>query len=132
MAEAIVNTRWGDRWEAFSAGTRPAGLVHPYAVRALEEIGIAHKGRSKSTEEFRQVDLDLVVTVCDSAAEECPVWLGRGRKLHCGFPDPAKARGTELEVMQAFRRVRDGIISEIPEVLAQVEQNIDREGSDHE
>lgn len=124
MAEAIVNAGMGDRWQAFSAGTRPAGLVHPYALRALQEIGISHQGRSKSADEFREVNLDLVVTVCDSAAEECPVWLGKGRKLHQGFPDPAKAKGSETNVMEAFRRVRDGIAAEIPGVLARVEQEL--------
>ena len=72
IAEAIVNYRLGDRWEAVSAGTKPAGYVHPKVLEALTEIGIQHQGRSKSVNEFRGVDFDLVVTVCDSAAEECP------------------------------------------------------------
>ncbi|HEX7621119.1 MAG TPA: arsenate reductase ArsC, partial [Anaerolineales bacterium] len=76
MAEAIVNTRRADNWEAASAGTKPAGCVHPMALAALSEIGIQHSGRSKLVDEFRDVDLDLVVTLCDSAQEECPVWLG--------------------------------------------------------
>ena len=79
MAEAIVNARLGDAWQAFSAGTKPAGYVHPKALTALSEIGIQHTGRSKMADEFRDVDFDLVVTVCDSAAEECPVWLGMGK-----------------------------------------------------
>ena len=73
MAEAIVNPRLGDRWHAFSAGVRPAGTVHPNAVRALAEIGIQHKGRSKSADEFRAAAFDLVVTACDQAAEACPM-----------------------------------------------------------
>ena len=72
MAEAIVNHRLGETWEAVSAGTKPAGYVHPKALVALAEIGIQHQGRSKLADEFRGVDFDLVVTVCDSAAEECP------------------------------------------------------------
>jgi arsenate reductase len=119
MAEAIVNARLGDLWQALSAGTRPAASVHPHAIRALEEIGIRHEGRTKSADEFRQVDLDLVVTVCDSAAEECPVWLGKGKRVHHGFPDPAKAEGSDAEVMDVFRAVRDAIQREIPELLAQ-------------
>src|SRR3990172_7300370 len=99
MAEAIVNTRMGDQWEAVSAGTKPTGSVNPYALRALAEIGIAHRGRSKHADEFRDVAFDLVVTVCDSAAEECPVRLGKGKRTHLGFPDPAKATGTDEEVM---------------------------------
>jgi arsenate reductase len=118
MAEAIVNARLGEEWEAVSAGTKPTGSVHPKAVAALAEIGIQHQGRSKSADEFQGVDFDLVVTVCDSAAEECPVWLGKGRKLHHSFPDPAKAQGTDDEIMAAFRAVRDAILSEIPALLA--------------
>ena len=68
---------------------------------------IEHQGRSKQADEFRGVPFDLVVTVCDSAAEECPVWLGPGKRTHLGFPDPAKATGTDEEVMAAFRAVRD-------------------------
>jgi len=109
MAEAIVNHELSDTWEAVSAGTRPAGFVHPRALAALAEIGIQHQGRSKSVEEFRQATFDVVVTVCDSAAEECPVWLGRGKRLHIGFPDPAQATGTDEAVMGVFRSVRDEI-----------------------
>ena len=117
MAEAIINARLGDQWEAVSAGTRPQGYVHPLALRALEEIGIHHQGRSKSANEFRDADLDLVVTVCDSAAEECPVWLGKGRKVHCGFTDPFNAEGTDEQKMELYRRVRDQIASKIPGLL---------------
>jgi arsenate reductase len=109
MAEAIVNFDLRNDWEAFSAGTRPAGFVHPLALAALTEAGIEHRGRSKSVDEYRQAEFDLVVTVCDSAAEECPVWLGKGKRLHIGFPDPAHATGTEAEVMEVFRKVRDDI-----------------------
>lgn len=109
MAEAIVNARLGDRWQAFSAGTKPAGFVHPLAVEALREIGIQHQGRSKRAEEFRNVDFDLVITVCDSAERECPLWLGKGKRVHHSFPDPAKAHGTAEEIMNVFRAVRDEI-----------------------
>jgi arsenate reductase len=118
MAEAIVNTRLGAAWEAVSAGTRPTGAVHPAAIRALQEIGIAHTGRSKSADEFRGVPFDLVVTVCDDAAENCPVWLGQGQRVHLGFPDPAKATGTEEQVLAAFRAVRDDIARRVPDLLA--------------
>lgn len=122
MAEAIVNARYGGQWQAFSAGTHPAGYVHPKAIKALEEIGVHNQGRSKSADEFHDVDFDLVVTVCDSAAEECPVRLGRGRRVHFGFPDPAKARGSDAEVMDVFRTVRDSIARDIPGVLARADQ----------
>lgn len=118
MAEAIVNAWLGDQWEAVSAGTKPAGYVHPNALRALAEIGIVHHGRSKNADEFRDTPLDLVVTVCDSAAEECPVWLGTGRRLHRSYPDPAKAEGTDEEVMAVFRAVRDDMMRNMPALLA--------------
>lgn len=124
MAEALVNARLEDRWQAFSAGTHPAGYVHPSALKALEEIGIHHEGRSKSADEFRDAELDLVVTVCDAADEECPVWLGKGRKLHRGFPDPAKSIGSPSEVMDGFRKVRDDLARQIPELLEEAEKTI--------
>jgi len=117
LAEAIVNARLGDEWQAYSAGTKPAGHVHPNALRVLAEIGIEHPGRSKSVQEYRDQLFDLVVTVCDAAAEDCPLWLGQGQRVHLGFPDPAKATGTEAEILTAFRRVRDDIGEQIPGLL---------------
>lgn len=119
MAEAIVNTRLGDVWTAYSAGTQPTGYVHPLALQVLAEIGIEHQGRSKSADEYRNTPFDLVVTVCDDAAENCPVWLGRGRRVHLGFLDPAKVTGTDEVVMAVFRAVRDDIARQIPAYLAQ-------------
>lgn len=116
MAEAIVNARLGDTWEAVSAGTKPAGYTHPKAIAALAEIGIQHEGRSKLADEFKGTDFDLVVTVCDSAAEECPVWLGKGKKVHHSFFDPA-----QTDDMEDFRRVCDEILQVIPQILEQVE-----------
>jgi len=120
MAEAIVNARMSDEWEAVSAGTKPAGYVHPKAIQVLQEIGIQHQGQSKLAETYRNLPLDLVVTVCDSAAEECPVWLGPGKRTHHSFEDPAKATGSEEEVLQAFRRVRDQIAEQIPTLLQEI------------
>jgi arsenate reductase len=118
MAEAIVNARLGDRWRAFSAGTKPAGYVHPLALRVLKDIGIEHQGESKSTEQFKGVEFDLVVTVCDDAAENCPVWLGKGNRVHLGFPDPAKAQGSDEEILKIFRTVRDDMLQKVPALLA--------------
>lgn len=98
MAEAIVNARLGDSWQAVSAGTKPAGYVHPKALTVLSEIGVEHTGRSK-------------------LAEECPIWLGQGKRVHQSFPDPAKAEGTEAEIMDVFRSVRDDIEKEMIEFL---------------
>jgi arsenate reductase len=125
MAEAIVNATLGTQWHAVSAGTKPEGYVHPHAVAVLREIGIEHHGRSKSVDEFQGMEFDLVVTVCDSAAEECPVWLGKGKKVHHSFPDPARSGDIE-----EFRRVRDAIAREIPALLHQVERTttIERHG----
>ncbi|HEV8260236.1 MAG TPA: arsenate reductase ArsC [Burkholderiales bacterium] len=118
MAEAIVNARQAESWRAYSAGVRPAGYVHPMALQVLEEIGIAHTGTSKSIAELPTKDFDLVITVCDSAAEECPVWPGRaGRRLHHSFYDPAKAQGNEAERLSVFRQVRDEMLDKIPQLL---------------
>lgn len=111
MAEAIVNARMSGEWQAVSAGTKPTGYVHPKALAALAEIGIQHEGRSKLADEFRSVDFDLVVTVCDSAAEECPVWLGKGKRVHHGFSDPAKT-----DNIADFRKVRDEMLRVLPEI----------------
>ena len=110
MAEGLVNHFLREAWEAYSAGTDPAGYVHPLAIRAMAELGIDISGRrSKPVDEFRDATLDLVVTVCDDAAENCPRWLGQGRVAHISFPDPARATGTQAERLAAFRRVRDDI-----------------------
>jgi arsenate reductase len=120
MAEAIVNARMGQEWQAVSAGTQPTGYVHPNAIRVLAEMGIDISGaRSKSAEEFRGAAFDLAVTVCDDAAENCPVWLGEGKRVHLGFPDPAETTGTDEQVMTVFRKVRDGIAVQVPVLLRQ-------------
>jgi arsenate reductase len=119
MAEAIVNAHLGSIWQAVSAGTFPTGYVHPLAIQVLNEIGIHHQGVSKSVDQFRQQSFDLVITVCDSAAEECPLWLGPGRRVHRGFPDPAKVMGSEDDILFAFRQVRDSIAEQIPLLLIQ-------------
>jgi arsenate reductase (thioredoxin) len=117
MAEAIVNTQLGDEWSAFSAGTEPAGYVHPMALEALREIGIAHAGQSKSVQQFVGQPFDLVMTVCDSAAENCPVWFGQGQRAHISFRDPAKFSGTPAETRDEFRAVRDEIAKKVTDSL---------------
>ncbi len=117
MAEAIVNHTLAPRWQAFSAGTQPTGFVHPKALQALTEIGIHHQGEPKHTDQLRGIEFDLVITVCASAAEQCPRWLGKGRIVHYGLVDPAEATGTEEEVMAVFRQVRDEIAEQIPKLL---------------
>ena len=97
MAEALINNKLTDSWQAFSAGTEPAGFVHPLALKVLEEIGIRHQGRSKTITELFDQDFDLVITVCEEAAENCPSWLGQSRRAQISFPDPAKAVAARLK-----------------------------------
>jgi arsenate reductase len=109
MAEGFVNALYGERYRAFSAGTEPS-VVNPYAVRAMQEIGIDISGhRSKGVDEFLHQDLDYVVTVCDHAREACPYFSGGRESMHKGFQDPSSALGTEQEKLAVFRRVRDEI-----------------------
>jgi arsenate reductase len=120
MAEGLVNHLLGEEWQAYSAGTDPAGYVHPLAVEAMAELGIDISGQqSKAADQFRDVDLDLVVTVCDDAVESCPVWLGQGLKVHKGYRDPATAAGTHEERMAVFCQVRDEMRQQVLAFLAQ-------------
>ncbi|HEX9092175.1 MAG TPA: arsenate reductase ArsC [Anaerolineales bacterium] len=118
MAEAIVNARVGDQWEASSAGSRPGERVNPLAVKTLEEIGITHHGRPKAVDEFRAVPVDRVVILCDEDDDQCPVWLGKGVTEHRPYPDPANVTGTHAEKMAAYRSLRDRMLVEIPQLLA--------------
>ncbi|RMF04495.1 MAG: arsenate reductase ArsC [Chloroflexi bacterium] len=123
MAEGLINHDLGDVWQAYSAGTRPSGYVHPLAVKAMAELGIdISGGRSKSTDEFKDAPLDVAITVCNDAAENCPVWLGQGQKVHIGFPDPADATGTQEEKMAVFRQVRDDIRVRVLDYLRQFQE----------
>lgn len=118
MAQAMVNTFLGETWAAESAGTNPAGYVHPLAQQALDEIGVDVPSLySKSVEQFRNAPFDLVITVCDDASENCPLWLGPGRVVHISFPDPAVATGSIAEKMVVFRRVRDDIRAQVLDYL---------------
>lgn len=114
MAEGMVNHFLGNTWQAVSAGTEPSGYVHPMAIQVMSELGIdLSEHESKEAVRFRDRAFDLVITVCDDAAENCPVWLGRGRKEHIGFEDPALATGTKAERLAVFCRVRDEIRQQI-------------------
>lgn len=104
MAEALINHRRPDDYRAVSAGSAPAGRVHPKTIETLERHGIDPGApRSKSWDEFAGQPFDLVLTVCDQAASEaCPAFAGRFEKLHWSIPDPAAAPGTQQEVDRAF------------------------------
>ncbi|MBN1400215.1 MAG: arsenate reductase ArsC [Anaerolineae bacterium] len=114
MAEGLIRQDLGDLWEPYSAGTAPSGNVHPLAVEAMAELGLDISGqRSKSVDEYRQYDFDVVITVCDQAARTCPVWLGNGEVVHMGQPDPVAQKGSAVERLAAFRRVRDALRAQI-------------------
>jgi arsenate reductase (thioredoxin) len=117
MAEGLLRARAGKQYEVFSAGTHPRA-VHPLAIKAMAELGIdiseqaGH--RAKGIEEFNAAPpMDLVVTVCDEAAEECLYFPRARRQEHWSFPDPSKASGSEEERLAIFRRVRDAIAARI-------------------
>jgi arsenate reductase len=113
MAEALLKEKGGDRYEAYSAGTEIAE-VRPLTLRVLEEAHLPTEGlRSKSVDEFLGQRFDYVVTVCDSARQNCPVFPGEGERLHWGYDDPSAATGTEEERLQAFRRVFTAIAQRI-------------------
>jgi arsenate reductase len=121
MAEGLANAFHGDEVEAVSAGSRPSGVVHPMAIRAMAEKGIdIAAARSKNAAEFQEQDFDIVVTVCDSAAQDCPLWPGARRIEHWPIPDPfyGPDYGTD-EPMARFREVRDDLERRIAALLAQ-------------
>jgi arsenate reductase len=100
--------------EVYSAGTKPAEKVNPFAVKAMNEIGIdIRNGIPENVEKYLSESFDYVITVCDNAKETCPIFTGKVKKrLHIGFDDPAEATGSEEEVMPVYRRVRDEIRTE--------------------
>ncbi len=108
MAEGFLKNLYGDRYEAYSAGTFPTA-VNEHAIRVMAEVGIdISKNRSKSIDEFKWMEFDYIVTVCDDARESCPFFPGK-QQIHKSFYDPALAKGDEEEVLNTFRRVRDEI-----------------------
>jgi arsenate reductase len=110
MAEGILRAAAGDLIEVHSAGSQPAGYVHPKAVAVLKEIGIDISGHSsKHLNEFLNREITTVVTVCSNADQACPVFPGQVNRYHWGFHDPAHAKGTDEEILAEFRRVRDQI-----------------------
>jgi arsenate reductase len=109
MAEGLLRSSGGDRFDVCSAGTKP-GIVRPEAIAVMAELGIDLSGhRSKHVREFEGQDFDCVITVCDDAKESCPVFPGNTRRIHWSFPDPAAVDGNEMERLAAFRRVRDSL-----------------------
>lgn len=110
MAEGFLNRAAGDILDVQSAGSKPAGFVHPLAIRVMREAGIdISQHRSKHLNEFMDKKIETVITVCGNADEACPVFPGQVNRHHWGFIDPAHAQGSEAEVLDVFRRVRDEI-----------------------
>ena len=107
MAEGLVNHFLGERYQAFSAGTE-ATRVNPLAARVLLELGIdiSHH-RSKTLDEFAGEPFDFVITLCGDANEKCPLFFGGVERVHIGFDDPSRQKGSEAEVLPEYRRVRD-------------------------
>jgi len=115
MAEGIANHFWGDKMEAFSAGTK-VSFVNPTAIEVMKEIGIdISKHRSKNLSEFDGQNFDFVITLCGDANETCPLYIGGTKKTHIGFDDPAKATGSREYILREFRRVRDEIKAKLGE-----------------
>jgi len=111
MAEAYLKHFGEGRFEVYSAGTEPHG-VNPYAIRVMKEDGIDISGNeSKSLDRFIDQSFDYVITVCDKAREVCPYFPGGGTRIHHSFEDPAEASGSEEEILNIFRKVRDEIKS---------------------
>lgn len=110
MAEGILRAAAGDLFEVHSAGSNPAGYVHPMAIEALKEIGIDISSHdSKHMDTFLDRDINTVITVCGNADQACPTFPGQVKRYHWGFFDPAKATGSDEEVMNCFREIRDQI-----------------------
>ena len=110
LAEGILQRELGDQFRVASAGSKPAGYVHPLAIRAMAEIGIDISGHcSKHMDEFLNQGVDTVITVCGNADQACPMFPGQINRHHFPFDDPAHAKGTEEEQMAVFVRVRDEI-----------------------
>jgi arsenate reductase (thioredoxin) len=120
MAEGLLRHDAGDRFEVFSAGTKPS-QVRPEAIAAMRQLGIdISRHRSKSVNEFSDQYFDYVLTVCDNAKESCPVFPGRAERLHWSFQDPAAAKGSESERLSAFRKIRDEIRARIGSFLTDI------------
>ena len=110
MAEGYLRAKYGDKYDVFSAGFRPAGRVSTRAIEAMKEIGIDISGHQpKSLDTFKGVPLDLAVTLCDNARAVCPVVPSAKKTIHHGFPDPHLTPGTDEEILGGYRRARDMI-----------------------
>jgi arsenate reductase len=118
MAEGLFSLLAGDTVQTFSAGVQPQGYVHPLAIRVMNELGVdMSDARSKSTDEFMDEPLDVVITVCNDAAESCPTFPGGPTVLHWPTDDPFSASGDDAARLAEYRRVRDELRQRIKDFL---------------
>ena len=123
MAEALFRELGGERVAVVSAGSVPAGAVNPMTERVLDEAGIDHGwARSKSMTEFLDREFDHVLTVCDDAAEACPVFPGPAMRIHWSIPDPARATGTPEEILAVYRATLENLRGRITAFLATLDE----------
>ena len=121
MAEALARLDWGDRLDPVSAGSRPTGWVHPTAIAVMEELGAPmERASSKGAELFVEEDFDAVVTVCDSAAQDCPAWPGARRLVHWSIEDPSFAWRDPERERQRFLETRDDLRERIRALVAEL------------
>ena len=122
MAEGLLRHITDNRWEVFSAGTKPSH-VRPEAIEVMKDIGIDLSGhRSKSVDEFAGQDFDIVLTVCDNARESCPVFPAKTKRIHWSIEDPAAVHGSEDERRAAFRTIRDELGARLRELARDLTQ----------
>lgn len=121
LAEAIVNHHLSKEWVAFSAGSDPKGYVHPLAKQVIHDSEIDHQGYSKSVDEFLGQEFDVVITLCDSAREACPLWLKKGKIIHLGFSDPALFEGTDEQKYQVFLDTFEAIRATVIPYLEEID-----------
>lgn len=108
IAEGLLRAAAGDVLNVQSAGSKPAGFVHPLAIQVMSEVGIdISQHRSKHLDEFLNQPIETVITVCGNADQACPMFPGQANRHHWGFFDPAKAEGSDEQILKVFREVRD-------------------------
>jgi arsenate reductase len=129
MAEGLLRTLAGDRFDVSSAGSQPSS-VNPLAIAAMHEHGIDIRSqRSKHLNKYLDQSFDYAITVCDNAAETCPIFPGPAQRIHWSFPDPAASQGSDAERLAAFRQVRDGLEMQLRTWLATGETELSAKGT---
>ncbi|MCM8816567.1 MAG: arsenate reductase ArsC [Candidatus Omnitrophica bacterium] len=122
MAEGMANHLGKEKIHAFSAGLNPS-FVNPYAIEVMKEIGIdISKHRSKSIEEFAGMEFDYIITLCESARQNCPFFPGKAKRIHWDIKDPANAKGTHEEILDEFRKCRDIIRNYIQNLIMELQE----------